>query len=153
MHEIQGFYLIRNFEPYYFNSIRPTSQGIALRAFEAGRIKGAEQPWLLRSPCARRKPRAMPASCENRPPLRKLTGYDSRAPCPPKINFELRGRGDEGDLTMATCRPGVSFADTWSETVSRHRLNGYLARRVPSLFLASGFRVRLKCEVLKGMFP
>ena len=35
----------------------------------------------------------------------------------------------------------------------RHRLNGYLAQRVPSLSLASGFRMRLICEVLKGMFP
>ena len=37
--------------------------------------------------------------------------------------------------------------------ISRHRLTGYLAQRVPSLFLASSFRMSLKCEVLKGMFP
>ena len=35
----------------------------------------------------------------------------------------------------------------------RHRLNGYLAQRVPSLFLASSFRMCLNCAVLKGMFP
>ena len=37
--------------------------------------------------------------------------------------------------------------------LNRHRLNGYLAQRVPSLFLASSFRMCLNCEVLKGMFP
>ena len=36
---------------------------------------------------------------------------------------------------------------------NRHRLNGYLAQRVPSLFLASSFRMCLNCEVLKGVFP
>ena len=36
---------------------------------------------------------------------------------------------------------------------SRHRLYAYLAQRVPSLFLASSFRMCLDCEVLKGMFP
>jgi len=35
----------------------------------------------------------------------------------------------------------------------RHRLNGYLAHWVPSLFLADSFRMCLECEVLKGMFP
>ena len=35
----------------------------------------------------------------------------------------------------------------------RRRLSGYLAQRVPSLSLASSFRTRLNCEVLKGMFP
>ena len=35
----------------------------------------------------------------------------------------------------------------------RHRLNGYLAQRVPSLFLANSFRTCLDCEVFKGMFP
>ena len=35
----------------------------------------------------------------------------------------------------------------------RRRLNVYLAQRVPSLILASGFSMCLKCEVLKGMFP
>ena len=35
----------------------------------------------------------------------------------------------------------------------RHRLNGYSALRVPSLFLASSFRMCLNCEVFKGMFP
>ena len=38
------------------------------------------------------------------------------------------------------------------EDGDRHRLIGYLAQRVPSLFLASSFRMCLKCEVLKGMF-
>ena len=41
-------------------------------------------------------------------------------------------------------RPGHSF---------RHRPNGYLAQRVPSLFLANSFRMCLNCEVLKGIFP
>ena len=34
----------------------------------------------------------------------------------------------------------------------RHRLNGYLAQRVPSLSLAGSFRMCLNCEVLEGMF-
>ena len=34
-----------------------------------------------------------------------------------------------------------------------HRLNGYFAQRVPSLFLASSSRMCLNREVLKGMFP
>ena len=38
-------------------------------------------------------------------------------------------------------------------TVSfRHRLNGYLAQRVPSLLLASSFRKCLNCAVLKCVF-
>ena len=36
---------------------------------------------------------------------------------------------------------------------SRRRLNGYLAQRVPSLFLASSFRKCLNLAVLKRMFP
>ena len=36
---------------------------------------------------------------------------------------------------------------------NRHRLNGYVAQRVPSLFLASSFRMCLNCEALDGMFP
>ena len=36
---------------------------------------------------------------------------------------------------------------------NRHRLNGYLAQRVPSLFLASCFTMCFNCEVFKGMFP
>ena len=35
----------------------------------------------------------------------------------------------------------------------RHRLNGYFAQRLPSLFLASSFRNCLSREVLKGMLP
>ena len=35
----------------------------------------------------------------------------------------------------------------------RHRLNGYLDQRLPSLFLASCFRMCLNCEVLDGTFP
>ena len=35
----------------------------------------------------------------------------------------------------------------------RHWLSGYFAQGVPSLFLASSFRMCLTCEVLKGMFP
>ena len=35
----------------------------------------------------------------------------------------------------------------------RHRLNGYLAQRVPSTFLASSFTTCVTCEVLKGTFP
>ena len=35
----------------------------------------------------------------------------------------------------------------------RHRLNGYLARRVPSLILAISLTMCLNCEVLKGMCP
>ena len=34
----------------------------------------------------------------------------------------------------------------------RHRSNGHLAQRVPSLFLACSFRMCLHCEVLEGMF-
>ena len=34
----------------------------------------------------------------------------------------------------------------------RHRLDEYLAQRVPSLSLAGSFRMCLNCEVLKGMF-
>ena len=34
-----------------------------------------------------------------------------------------------------------------------HRLDGYLAQRVPSFLLASSFRLCLDCDVLKGMFP
>ena len=37
--------------------------------------------------------------------------------------------------------------------IIQHRLNGYLAQRVPSLFLASSFRMCLDCEGLKGAFP
>ena len=37
--------------------------------------------------------------------------------------------------------------------IYRHRLNGYFAQRVPSLFLAISFTVGLNCEALKGMFP
>ena len=46
---------------------------------------------------------------------------------------------------------------SWSELGVRpyhlHRLNGYLARRVPVLSLASSFRRRLSCAVLKCTFP
>ena len=42
--------------------------------------------------------------------------------------------------------PSISLDD------GRHWLNGYLAQRVPSLFLAHSFRMCLHCEVLKGMF-
>ena len=40
-----------------------------------------------------------------------------------------------------------------STTGGRHRLNEYLAQRVPSRFLASSFTMCLNCGVLKGMFP
>ena len=43
----------------------------------------------------------------------------------------------------ASCEP----VELW------HRLNGYLAQRVPSPFLASSFTTCLICEALKGMFP
>ena len=35
----------------------------------------------------------------------------------------------------------------------RRRLNGYLAQRVPSLYLASSSRTCLSCEALEGMLP
>ena len=35
----------------------------------------------------------------------------------------------------------------------RHRLNGYLAQSVPSLFLAGSFQTCLNREALKGMLP
>ena len=35
----------------------------------------------------------------------------------------------------------------------RHRLNGYLAQRVPSLLLASSSRKCFNCAALKCMFP
>ena len=44
-------------------------------------------------------------------------------------------------------------AQAGSEIISRHRLNGYLAQRVPSLSLASNFTMCSNCEVLEGMFP
>ena len=50
--------------------------------------------------------------------------------------------------------PGILVPDPSDPT--QHRLNGYLAQRVPSLSLASSFRMRLKCEVLEvleGAFP
>ena len=39
------------------------------------------------------------------------------------------------------------------EVFRRRRLNGYLALRALSRFLASSFRMCLNCEVLKGMLP
>ena len=36
---------------------------------------------------------------------------------------------------------------------SRHRLNGYLAQRVPSICPTSSSRTCLNCAVLTGMFP
>ena len=55
------------------------------------------------------------------------------------------------------CNTTSSYAVTASggegAAFHRHRLNGYLAQRIPSLVLASGFRMCLNCEVLKGMFP
>ena len=35
----------------------------------------------------------------------------------------------------------------------RHRLNGYLAQRIPRICIASSFRMCLNCEELKGMYP
>ena len=39
-----------------------------------------------------------------------------------------------------------------SRVTYRHRLNGYLAQRVPSVLLASSFRMCLNCEVLECIF-
>ena len=50
-------------------------------------------------------------------------------------------------ITIARQVPCLLFLDF------RHRQNGYLAQRVPSLFLASSFRMCLNCEFLKIIFP
>ena len=51
-------------------------------------------------------------------------------------------------------RLGVDLAlGLTTSALGRHRLSGYLAQRVPSIFLASSFRMSLDCEVLNGMFP
>ena len=48
----------------------------------------------------------------------------------------------------------VRAAASWGLLLpSRHRLNGHLAQRVPGLFLASGFRICLNVEAVKGLFP
>ena len=40
-----------------------------------------------------------------------------------------------------------------AQSKERHRLNWYVAHRVPSLSLASSFTTCLNREVLEGMFP
>ena len=64
------------------------------------------------------------------------------------------GQGLRSSPSPLTSRPQglihVAFCTFW--WLSRHRLNGYLAQRVPCIFLASSFRMYF-CEVLKGMFP
>ena len=55
------------------------------------------------------------------------------------------------EVTAAGCR--TPQRPIFTEQKGRHRLNGYLAQRVPSLFLASSFRMCLHCEVLKVYFP
>ena len=64
--------------------------------------------------------------------------------------FHVAGGQPPGLLRVPP--PGV-FASLIRLAFSRHRLNGYLAQRVPTLSLASSFRICLDCEVLKGMFP
>ena len=44
-------------------------------------------------------------------------------------------------------------AETDGTAILRHRLNGYLAHRVPSIFLANSFAMCSNREVLKGTFP
>ena len=68
----------------------------------------------------------------------------------------LRGVTSEG--TRRNRRTGHleerRYAESdWGLVVNRHRLNGYLAQGVPSLFLASSFTTCLNREVLQGMFP
>ena len=58
-------------------------------------------------------------------------------------------RPDQGDLLKWLC---TRLAQAGVASI-RHRLNGYLAQRVPSLFPAISFRMCLNCEVGKGMFP
>ena len=50
-------------------------------------------------------------------------------------------------------RPRFRRARSSSGYLFRHGLNGFLAQRVPTLFLTSSFRTYLNCAVLKGMFP
>ena len=61
-------------------------------------------------------------------------------------------RTGQDSSSLAGSHPCASSARRGG-TSDRHRLNGYLAHRVPSLFLASSFRNCLDCAVLKGMFP
>ena len=51
-----------------------------------------------------------------------------------------------GPLTGGPRAPDAANRD-------RHRPNGYLARRTPSLSLASSLRTCLICEVLEGIRP
>ena len=79
----------------------------------------------------------------------------------PKVKLMVCGRSHT--LVVTSLEGGDLYA--WGENADgqlglgdgakqdRHRLNGYLAQRVPSLFLASGFRMCLNCEFLKLCFP
>ena len=60
------------------------------------------------------------------------------------VGIRLRLRAESGALVS-------NYKGTRDQ--ARHRLNGYLAQRVPSIFLASSFRMCLNHGVLKGMFP
>ena len=52
-----------------------------------------------------------------------------------------------------TTRAASARSGAMPRLPARHRLNAYLAQRVPSLVLASSFRMCLTCEVLQGMLP
>ena len=85
------------------------------------------------------------------------------------MNYGFRGLGHDigGMFTGCAIIAVVGFLETmavggkfamaarynYDANQDRHRLNGYLAQRVPSLFLAGSFRMCLNCGVLKGMFP
>ena len=56
-------------------------------------------------------------------------------------------------LAAASLHSGYPLSALAGRLCNRHRLNGSLAQRVPSPFLASRFRKCLDCEVLEGMFP
>ena len=82
-------------------------------------------------------------------PMHPCTHTSTRAPVRPFVRQSLR------PCVRPCVRPSVrpSVRPCVHTHTFRHRLNGYLVHRVPSLFLASSFRTCLNCEVLKGMFP
>ena len=82
-----------------------------------------------------------PDSCRNN--LRNLIPRIKK-----RGDFPLSGGNPLLDESTWVRNPEVSRL-----LLSRHRLNGYLAQRVRSLYPASSFRKCLDCEVLKGMFP
>ena len=64
------------------------------------------------------------------------------------------GKAEKSRLAKFPTFARIFFKARLVPAKNRHRLNGYLAQRVPaSFFLASTSRIVLNHAVLKGMFP